>query len=128
MARFALVLMWSLVMLGLAASAQTIQVSRDNKTIYVTSEGEAKAEPDIAILTLGYHAWSKTKDALYDESATVSDKVLAISVGCKERNDPHGQDFAHSRRSGAKLARRLEGKQGFRGRVEMEGYGSRQRC
>ncbi len=77
MARFALVLMSSLVTLGLAASAQTIQVSRDNKTIYVTSEGEAKAEPEIAILTLGYHAWSKTKDALYDETATVSDKVVA---------------------------------------------------
>lgn len=77
MARFALVLMSSLVTLGMAASAQTIQVSRDNKTIYVTSEGEAKAEPEIAILTLGYHAWSKTKDALYDETATVSDKVVA---------------------------------------------------
>lgn len=77
MARFALVLMSSLVTLGLAASAQTIQVSRDNKTIYVTSEGEAKAEPEIAILTLGYHAWSKTKDALYDDTATVSDKVVA---------------------------------------------------
>ena len=46
MARFALVLMSSLVTLGLAASAQTIQVNRDNKTIYVTSEGEAKAEPE----------------------------------------------------------------------------------
>ena len=68
MARFALVLMSSLLTLGLAASAQTIQVSRDNKTIYVTSEGEAKAEPEIAILTLGYHAWSITKDALYDEN------------------------------------------------------------
>jgi uncharacterized protein len=77
MARFALLFMSNLVALGLAASAQTIQVSRDNKTIYVTSEGEAKAEPEIAILTLGYHAWSKTKDALYDETATVSDKVVA---------------------------------------------------
>ncbi len=59
MARLALVLMSGLVTLGLAASAQTIQVSRDNKTIYVTSEGEAKAEPEIAILTLGYHAWRR---------------------------------------------------------------------
>jgi uncharacterized protein YggE len=52
MARFALVLMSSLLTLGLAASAQTIQVSRDNNTIYVTSEGEATLEPEIAILTL----------------------------------------------------------------------------
>jgi uncharacterized protein YggE len=86
MARFALVLMSSLLTLALAAFAQTIQVSRDNKTIYVTSEGEAKAEPEIAILTLGYHAWSKTKEALYDESATVSDKVVAalLRAGVKK--------------------------------------------
>jgi uncharacterized protein len=77
MARFALALMSGLVTLGLTASAQTIQVSRDNKTIYVTAEGEAKAEPEIAILALGYHAWSKTKDAVYDETAIVSDKVVA---------------------------------------------------
>src|SRR5437763_3229476 len=86
MARFALLLMSGVLTLGLTASAQTIQVSRDNKTIYVTSEGEAKAEPDIAILTLGYHAWSKTKDALYDETAIVSDKVVAalLHAGVKE--------------------------------------------
>jgi uncharacterized protein len=77
MARFALLLMSSLVTLGLAASAQTIQVSRDNKTIYVTSEDEAKAEPEIAVLTLGYHEWSKTKVALYEETAIVSDKVVS---------------------------------------------------
>ncbi len=86
MARFSFVLMSSFLMLGLAASAQTIQVSRDNKTIYVTSEGEAKAEPEIAILTLGYHTWSKTKDALYDETATISDKVVTalIRAGVKK--------------------------------------------
>jgi len=86
MPRFALVLISGLVTLSLVASAQTIQVSRDNKTIYVTSEGGAKAEPDIAILTLGYHAWSKTKDALYDETATVSDKIVAalLKAGVKK--------------------------------------------
>ena len=86
MARFAFILMAGLVTLGLAASAQTIQVNRDNKTIYVTSEGEAKAEPDIAILTLGYHAWSKTKDAIYDETAIVSDKVVTalLRAGLKK--------------------------------------------
>ena len=85
MARFALVLISSLLTLGLAASAQTIQVSRDNKTIYVTSEGEATAEPEIAILTVGYHAWSKTKEALYDETATVSDKLVAALLRAGER-------------------------------------------
>src|SRR5512140_3442293 len=86
MARFVLALISSLSTLGLAASAQTIQVNRDNKTIYVTSEGEAKAEPEIAIVTLGYRAWNKTKDALYDETATVSDKVVAalLQAGLKE--------------------------------------------
>lgn len=86
MARFAFVLMSSFLMLRVAASAQIIQVSRDNKTIYVTSEGEAKAEAEIAILTLGYHTWSKTKDALYDETATVSDKVVTglIRAGVKK--------------------------------------------
>ncbi len=86
MARLAFVLMSSFLTLGLATSAQTIQVSRDNKSIYITSEGEAKAEPEIAILTLGYHTWSKTKDALYDETATVSDKVVTtlIRAGVKK--------------------------------------------
>jgi hypothetical protein len=79
-------LIFSIVTLNLSASAQTIQVSRDNKTIYVTAEGEAKAEPDIATLTLGYHAWSETKDALYDDTATVSDKVVGalLQVGVKK--------------------------------------------
>ena len=86
MARFALILISSLVTLALSASAQTIQVSRENKTIYVTSEGEAKADAEIAILTLGYHAWSKTKDAIYDETATASDKVAAalLRAGVKK--------------------------------------------
>ena len=86
MARFALALLSSLLTLSLAASAQTIQVSRDNKTIYVTSEGEAKAEPEIAILTLGYHSWGTTKDVLYDEAATASDKVVAalLRAGVKK--------------------------------------------
>jgi uncharacterized protein YggE len=81
MARFAFALIYSFLTLGLTVSAQTIQVSRENKTIYVTSEGEARAEPEIAILTLGYHAWSKAKDALYDETATVSDKLIAALIG-----------------------------------------------
>jgi len=86
MTRFAFVLIASFLTLSMAASAQTIQVSRDNKTIYVTSEGEATAEPEIAILTLGYHAWSKTKEALYDETATVSDKLVAalLRAGVKK--------------------------------------------
>lgn len=86
-AGFAFVLIFSLVTIALPASAQTIQVSRDNKSIYVTSEGEAKAEPEIAILTLGYHAWSKTKDALYDETATVSDKVVAALLQAGIKNE-----------------------------------------
>jgi uncharacterized protein YggE len=86
MARFALAVVATLVMVGLAASAQTIQVSRENKTIYVTSEGEAIAEPEIAIVTLGYHAWSKTKDGVYDATATVSQKVVTalLQAGLKK--------------------------------------------
>jgi uncharacterized protein YggE len=93
MARFPLVLMSSFLTLGLAVSAQTIQVSRDNKTIYVTSEGEAKAEPEIAILTLGYHEWSKAKDALYDETATVSDKVVVQGGGFRSLQEGQAVQF-----------------------------------
>jgi uncharacterized protein len=95
MARFPLVLMSSFLTLSLAVSAQTIQVSRDNKTIYVTSEGEAKAEPEIAILTLGYHAWSKAKDALYDETATVSDKVVAALIRAGVKKEMIRTDKTH---------------------------------
>src|SRR5580704_8396085 len=86
MARFAFVLISSLLTLGLAASAQTIQVSRDNKSIYVTSEGETKAETEIAILTLGYPPWGKKKEALYAENATAPGKggAALIPAGVKK--------------------------------------------
>ena len=71
---------WCLALFSLvtlAAAAQTIQVNRDNKTIYVTAEGEAKADAEIAILEVGFQAYGTTSDALYDQTATVSDKVVS---------------------------------------------------
>jgi uncharacterized protein YggE len=64
-----------LAILSTLTSAQNIQVNRDNKTIYVTAQGEAHADAEIVTLTLGYHAWGKEKDALYDTTATVSQQV-----------------------------------------------------
>jgi len=60
----------------LPATAQNIQINRENKTIYVSAEGEASADAEIVTLTLGYHSYGKTKDALYDEAAAVSENVV----------------------------------------------------
>jgi uncharacterized protein YggE len=81
-------ILWSFALLSLvtlAAAAQTIQVNRENKTIYVTAEGEAKVDAEIATVEVGFQAYGSTTDALFEQSAAISEKVVSalIQAGLK---------------------------------------------
>ncbi len=65
-----------LVVLATLASAQDIQVSRQNKSIAVTAEESVTVDPEVAIITAGYHTYAATRDAAFQDNVRVSDQVL----------------------------------------------------
>jgi len=62
--------------LGLAASAQQIQVSRTNKTIYVSAEGSASSDPDVVTVNVGYENYAPTQQQAYDDNLRASQRIL----------------------------------------------------
>ncbi len=69
--------MLSLV-LGLVpiASAQGIQINKENRTISVTTSDSIEVEPEIAVIEIGYHNYGATQDAAYGDSGKVSGKLI----------------------------------------------------
>ena len=70
---------WGLALLlstGAAVSgAQTIQVSKSNRTIAVTSSGTASETADRAVLHLGYIVYGATSEAAYAEASKSSNAI-----------------------------------------------------
>jgi len=56
-------------------AAQEIQVNRQNKTIAVTAEESISADPEIAILTVGYHNYSPTQETAFQENVRTADRI-----------------------------------------------------
>lgn len=59
-----------------AASAQTIQINRENKTIAISTTDEATATADIAAITVGYEAYAPDSGTAYANGAKISHTVL----------------------------------------------------
>lgn len=59
----------------LAATAQTIQVSKDNRTIAITTTDEAQATADRAVVSVGYTVYGTDQDSTYAEASKVSNAV-----------------------------------------------------
>jgi uncharacterized protein YggE len=57
------------------AGAQTIQVSKANRTIAVTSSGTATATADRAVLNLGYIVYGASSEAAYAEASKRSNAI-----------------------------------------------------
>ena len=58
------------------ASAQGIQINKENRTISVTASDSIEVEPEIAVIEIGYHNYGPTQDAAYSGSGQVSGKVI----------------------------------------------------
>jgi uncharacterized protein YggE len=91
------------VALAGVASAQSIQINRDNKTIAISTTDEATAIADLAAITIGFEIFGPDSRTAYTDGATLShgvlealhkggvnDKAIESSVQGVERNT----DFA----------------------------------
>src|SRR2546423_1157451 len=59
------------------ALGQQIQISRENKTIAITTNSEAEALADTAILSVGFHIYGKDHDATYAEATRTSNSIIS---------------------------------------------------
>ena len=67
----------------LTCFAQEIQVNRQNKTIAVTADDSIAADPEIAVLSLGYHSYAPTQDQAFRENVRVADQITRALLDTK---------------------------------------------
>jgi uncharacterized protein len=68
----------SLVLAATApALAQQIQINKENKTIAITTSGQAEALADTAVLTVGFHLYGKDQDSTYADASKASNAIMA---------------------------------------------------
>ena len=81
--------------LAITASAQQIQINKENKTIAITTSDEAEALADTAVLTVGFHIFGKDQDGTYAEASRTSNAIISAltaagvpktSIESKEQN------------------------------------------
>lgn len=57
-------------------TAQQIQISRENKTIAITTNDQAETLADTAVLTVGFHIYGKDKDGTYADASRTSNSIM----------------------------------------------------
>jgi uncharacterized protein YggE len=62
---------------ALPISAQQIQISKDNKTIAITTSDEASALADTAQVTIGFNTYGKDQDSTYADATRISNGIFA---------------------------------------------------
>jgi uncharacterized protein YggE len=73
----------ALLSYALAASAQDIQVNRQNKTIAVTADDSVTADAEVAVLAIGYHNYAPTQDAAFRENVSAAEKITRAMLNAK---------------------------------------------
>src|SRR6266700_5890885 len=58
------------------ALAQDIQVNRQNKTIAVTADESVTADPEEAVLAIGYRNYAPTQDSAFQDNVRASDAII----------------------------------------------------
>ncbi|HEY1742089.1 MAG TPA: SIMPL domain-containing protein [Granulicella sp.] len=61
----------------LPLAAQQIQISKENKTIAITTSDDASALADTAIVTIGFNVYGKDQDGTYANATVTSNSVIA---------------------------------------------------
>ena len=64
-----------------AAGAQTIQISKDNRTIAITTSDEATAPADTAQVSIGFTTYGTDSDSTYADGSRISNAILAAVRG-----------------------------------------------
>ncbi len=77
------VAMLALLSCALVASAQDIQVNRQNKTIAVTADDSVTADAEVAVLAIGYHNYGPTQDAAFRENVSAAEKITKAMLNAK---------------------------------------------
>jgi uncharacterized protein len=62
--------------LAATATAQTIQVNKDNRTIAITTSDEAEAVADIAVVTVGFNSFGTDQDQTYADASRISNAII----------------------------------------------------
>ena len=62
---------------ALPLAAQQIQVSKDNKTISVTTTDEASAMADTAVISIGFNSFGKDEQATYASATETSNAIVS---------------------------------------------------
>lgn len=83
-------ILFLLLLAGFAgfASAQTIQVNRDNKTIAISTSDEATATADIAAVTVGFEIFGPDSQGTYADGGKLSRAIMEAvrKAGVKDEN------------------------------------------
>ena len=61
----------------LPLTAQQIAISKENKTIAITTSGDASALADIAIVTVGFDTYGKDQDTTYADATRISNAIIS---------------------------------------------------
>ena len=78
-----------------AASAQQIQISKENKTIAIDTSGEASALADTAGVSIGFTSYGKDQDSTYADATKVSNAVLSALTQAGVPKDAITSDSQH---------------------------------
>ncbi len=70
------------------ASAQSVQVNRENRTIAVTITETVEVDPDVAIVQIGYHNFGPERDIAYRQNARVAQQIVdaLLAAGVKKES------------------------------------------
>ena len=73
---------------GSTASAQQIQVNRENRTVAVTVTETIEVQPEIALIPIGIHTYGRTQDGAYQDNTNAGSKIIAalIQAGVKSED------------------------------------------
>lgn len=95
--RFALAsVIW---LLAISGHAQTIQVSKENRTIAITATGSASVMADTAMVHVGYHVYGPDSAAAYAKASRVSNaiaKALTAAGVAKDAIESDTQGIAET--------------------------------
>jgi uncharacterized protein YggE len=72
---------------SLPLAAQQIQISKENKTIAITTSDEASALADTAIVSIGFTAYGKDQDSTYADSTKISNAIIAALTASGVKKD-----------------------------------------
>lgn len=71
----------TLLACSLPLAAQEIQISKDNKTIAITTSAEASTLADVANVSIGFESFGKDEDGTYRQASQISNAIISSLTG-----------------------------------------------